>query len=243
MCRTWRWATCTRLDGDFAKAEASYTKAYGLNAKNALILAGGMNAAIESQKLSLAGVWLSRATEDMLSEPQLLRETERYYTFKGEYQKSADVALKVLPMLPKDRDVVVYLGYDYLNLNRYDELLKLTAQYDQTFPQEPDIPLLAGYAHKHNGQLDEARKDFTEALERDPNVVTAYVNRGYVLHDLKLPQEASADFDAALKREPNNGEAHLGLAYADLDLHKSLAALKQSQLAEQTCWGIQSRCT
>ncbi len=219
---------------DFAKAEASYVKAYGLNTKNALIIAGGMNAAIESQKLSQAGVWLARATDDMQTEPQLLRETERYYTFKSEYQKSADVAQKVLPMLPKDRDVVVYLGYDYLNLNRYDELLKLTAQYDQTFPQEPDIPLLAGYAHKHNGQLDEARKDFTEALERDPNVVTAYVNRGYVLHDLKLPQDASTDFEAALKREPNNGEAHLGLAYADLDLHKSLGALKQSQLAEQT---------
>ena len=34
-------------------------------------------------------------------------------------------------------------------------------------------------------------------------------------------------------RDPRDGEAHLGLAYADLDLHRARAALKQADLAEQ----------
>ncbi|MGC2302950.1 tetratricopeptide repeat protein, partial [Candidatus Binatus sp.] len=129
--------------------------------------------------------------------------------------------------------VVVYLGYDLLNLQKYDELEQLTAQYKDLFPKEPDIPLLAGYVHKHAGKSDQALNDFTEALARDPNVVTAYVNRGYVLNDLHQPRTAASDFATAIKLEPKNGEAHLGLAYADLDTHRLSAAVRESQVAEQ----------
>jgi glycosyltransferase involved in cell wall biosynthesis/Tfp pilus assembly protein PilF len=55
-----------------------------------------------------------------------------------------------------------------------------------------------------------------------------------MLNDLHQPQPAANDFEAALQREPNNGEAHLGLAYANLDLHKPDAALKQADLAAKT---------
>jgi Flp pilus assembly protein TadD len=217
---------------EFAKAEANYAKAYKLAPKNALVVAGGMNAAIEAHKLDLAGVWANRATSDMQDEPQVLREEERYLSFKGDYQQSAAVGEKVIKMLPKDRDVVVYLGYDLLNLQRFDELLKLTSEYSDILAKEPDIPLLAGYAHKHNGQVDEAREDFTRVLARDPNVVTAYVNRGYILHDLRESKASAADFEAAIQRDPKNGEAHLGLAYANLDMRKSQIALKESETAE-----------
>ncbi|MDX6464086.1 MAG: hypothetical protein QOE55_7783 [Acidobacteriaceae bacterium] len=218
---------------EFSKAEAYYAKGYALAPGNALIAAGGMNAAIEQHDLDLAGIWLNRATSEMQQEPQLLLEKERYLSFKGDYRQSADVGRETIKALPQDRDAVVYLGYDLLHLEEYNELLDLISQFITVFPHEPDLPLLAGYVHKHNGQREQALEDFTQVLERDPNVVTAYVNRGYVLNDLHRPKAAAADFDSALKREPKHGEAHLGLAYADLDLHKPQAALRQSQLAEQ----------
>ncbi len=218
---------------EFTKAEAAYSKGYALAPGNALIIAGGMNADIEAHKLDAAGVWFRRVTPDMQQEPQVLREKERYLSFRGDYQESANVASAAIRALPDDRDVVVYLGYDLLHMNQYDALLNLTEKYDRILPKEPDIPLLAGYANKHNGQLAAARQDFTETLQRDPEVVTAYVNRGYVLHDLHLPREASADFESALKREPKNGEAHLGLAYTSLDLHKPQMALRQVQFAAE----------
>ena len=170
----------------------------------------------------------------MEGEPQILREKERYLSFKGEYQESADVARKAIKVLPRDRDVAVYLGYDLLHLGKYDELLTLTTEYLDILPKEPDIPLLRGYVYKHEGLFEQARRDFTEALNRDPEVVTAYVNRGYVMNDLHQPLAAAGDFESALKREPDNGEAHLGLAYASLDLHKPQAALRQAELAQQT---------
>ena len=169
----------------------------------------------------------------MQQRPHLMREKERYLSFKGDYQQSAEVGREAIKQLPKDRDVIVYLGYDLLNLEKYDELLQLTSQYDQVLPKEPDIPLLAGYVHKYQGMLEEAEKDFTETLRRDPTVVTAYVNRGYVRHDLRQPKPAAEDFEAALKREPKNGEAHLGLAYASLDMHHPRTALREVQLAEE----------
>lgn len=218
---------------DFAKAEASYKKGYELAPTNALIVAGGMNAAIEAHQFPLAAEWLGRANGEMLQEPHVMREKERYLSFKGDHQQSAAIGREAIKQLPRDRDVVVYLGYDLLNLKQYDELLQLTSQYDQILPKEPDIPLLAGYVHKQAGQLDQAQKDFTEALDRDPNMVTAYVNRGYVLKGLHQPAAAASDFDAALKRDPKNGEAHLGLAYASLDSHRPRIALRQVQLAEE----------
>ena len=218
---------------DFAQAEASYIKGYALAPGKAPILAGGMNAAIEAHDLNLAGTWLSRVTGVAEQDPQVSREKERYLTFKGEYQESAEVGREAIKVLPRDRDVVVYLGYDLLHLGKYDELLTLTAENLTVLPNEPDIPLLEGYVHKHQGLAEQARQDFTEALNRDPEVVTAYVNRGYMLNDLQQPEAASADFESALKREPNNGEAHLGLAYASLDLHKPQVAVQQAELAER----------
>jgi tetratricopeptide (TPR) repeat protein len=218
---------------DFGKAEASYRKGYELAPANALIVAGGMNAAIEAHHYPLAAEWVGRANDEMLQEPHLMREKERYLSFKGDYEQSAAIGREAIKQLPKDRDVVVYLGYDLLNLKKYDELLQLTSDYDQVLPKEPDIPLLAGYVHKQAGQLDQAQKDFTEALARDPNVTTAYVNRGYVLKDLHQPAAAASDFEAALKLDPKNGEAHLGLAYASLDTHRPRIALHQVQMAEE----------
>jgi tetratricopeptide (TPR) repeat protein len=218
---------------EFKKAEDYYSRGYALAPQNALIVAGGMNASIEDHNLDLAGLWLARATSEMQQEPQVLLEKERYLSFKGEYQQSAEVGREVIKVLPEDRDAVVYLGYDLLHLEMYNELLELTYQFNTAFPHEPDLPLLAGYAHKHNGQREQALEDFTQVLDRDPNVVTAYVNRGYVLNDLRRSKAAAADFESALKREPKSGEAHLGIAYADLDLHKPQAALRHSQLAEQ----------
>jgi tetratricopeptide (TPR) repeat protein len=218
---------------DFSKAEASYRKAHELSPKNSLIVAGGMNAAIEAHHFDVAAEWLKRATPEMRQNAYVMREEERFLSFTGKDQESAEIARQVIKKLPKDRDVVVYLGYNLLHLEHYDELLQLTTQYEDVLPKEPDIPLLQGYVHKHNGDLEAAEKDFSETLRRDPRVPTAYVNRGYVLNDMHKAAPAAADFEQALKLEPKNGEAHLGLAYATLELHRPRIALKQVQMAEQ----------
>jgi len=218
---------------DFAKAETEYKKAHELAPSNSLIVAGGMNAAIEAHQYPLAAQWLSRATPEMQQDPLVMREKERYLTWTEKYQESADVGHEAIKKLPRDRDVVVYLGYDLLHLEQYDELLALTTKYEEIMPKEPTLPLLAGYVHKHNRDLDQAEAAFTRSIERDPKVATAYVNRGFVLHDQRKGAAAAADFEAALRLEPKNGEAHLGLAYASLDLHRSQAALLHAKLAEK----------
>jgi tetratricopeptide (TPR) repeat protein len=219
---------------EYAKAQSSYGKGYAIAPHNALIVAGGLNAGIEAHKLDMAGVWFHRVTHEMTRQPVVLREEERYLSFEGRYQESAEIGLQAIKAMPRDRDVVVYLGYDFLNLGKYDDLQALTSKYLNILPKEPDIPLLAGYADKHFHRDEEARLDFTQVLQRDPSVVTAYVNRGYVLSELHQPRPAAADFESALQREPNDGEAHLGLAYADLDLHRPQAALRQASFAERT---------
>ena len=217
----------------YSKAQASYSKGYELYPQNALIVAGGINAGIEAHNLTLAGQWQSRVSESMEDKPKILRETERYLRLTGKYQESEEVAQKAIKVLPDDREVVVYLGYDLLLLRRENDLLALTSKYWDVLPKEVDIPLLAGYVHKSRGENERAVADFTEAINRNSNAVTAYVNRGFVLNDLRRSQLAAADFEAALKREPNNGEAHMGLAYADLGLRKPDEAIREANLAER----------
>lgn len=218
---------------EYGKAQTAYSKGHSLAPNNAFIVAGGMNAAIEARDLPLAGTWLHRLTPKMEKVPQVLSEKERYFSFTGNIQLSAELGRQALKVLPKNRDVVVYLGYDLLRLEKYDELLALTTKYMNVFPKEPDIPLLAGYVYKENGQSEKAIQAFTEALNRDPSVATAHVNRGYVFNDLRQPEKAEADFRAALKLEPKNGTAHLGLAFTYLELNRSQAAIRESQLAEK----------
>ena len=217
---------------EYRKAGDFYSRGYALAPNNTSIVAGGMNAAIEERDLALAATWLQRVTPDMQSAPPVLAQKERYYNFKGDYRQSEQLGEEAIKALPRDRDVVVYLGYDLLAEEKYDQLLDLMKRNIDVFPKEPDIPLLEGYVYKHNGDREEALQAFTEALHRDPTVVTAYVNRGFVLNDLRRPDEAAKDFDEALKRDPKNGQAHLGLAFSDLALNRSEEAIHQSQLAE-----------
>lgn len=217
---------------EYSRAQTSYEKGFAVAPKVSLMVAGGMDAAIEAHDLPLAGTWLTRVSGRMANVPQILREEERYYSFMGDPTRSAEVGRRAIVLLPKDREVVVYLGYDLLRLEQYPELQALTEKYKGLFPKEPDLPLLAGYVAKHDGRLKEAVDDFTEALSRDSNVVTAYTNRGFVENDLHQPAKGAADFEESIKREPRNSEAHMGLAFAELNLHHPSAAIHETEVAE-----------
>jgi len=218
---------------NFRSAEANYENAYRRMPTNALIVAGGANAALESHDITLARQWLERAHAKMNTSPQVQRERERYLTFKGDYAESAKLGYNVIAKLPNDREGVVYLAYDLYYLGHYDEALALANKYEPILRNDKDLPLIAGNVHAHNGDLETAVKDFTLALERDPRVAMGYVNRGFVLNDLKEPDKATKDFQTALHIQPKYGEAHLGLAFADLQLHRPKPALVQLEAAQK----------
>jgi len=210
---------------NFRLAQTNYEDAFQRMPTNALIVAGGTNAAIEAHDLDLAKRWLDRASGKMNDNPQLAREHERYLTFKQDYAESAKLGYEVLQKLPNDREGVDYLVYDLYYLERYDEALALINKYDPILKNDKDLPLIAGNIHAHTGDLQQAVKDYTLALERDPKMAIGYSDRGFVLNDLRQAGQAVKDFEAALKLDPHYPEAHLGLAYANLQLHRPRPAL------------------
>ena len=218
---------------EYPKAQASYEKAHKLAPTNSQIVASGSNAAIEAGKVDLAGEWIARATGTMKNDPRVMRETERYLFLKGRYAESARLGEQAIVKLPHDRDAAVYLGYDYYNLGRYDEVLSLVSRYESVLPKEANFPLLAGHVHKQNQLLQQAIDDFSRALEKDPKMFEALVNRGYVRNDMQDAQAAIRDFEPALKINPNSGVARLGLAFSYLQLHRSREALEETNKAEK----------
>jgi tetratricopeptide (TPR) repeat protein len=218
---------------EYPKAQESYEKAHKLAPTNSQIVASGSNAAIEAGKVDLAGEWIARATGVMKNDPRVIRETERYLFLKGRYAESARLGEVAIVKLPHDRDAAVYLGYDYYNLGRYDEVLALVSRYEGVLPKEANFPLLAGHVHKQNQLLQQAIDDFSRALDKDPKMFEALVNRGYVRNDMQDAQGAIRDFEPAIKMNPNSGVARLGLAFSYLQMHRSREALEETNKAEK----------
>ncbi len=222
----------------FDRAQANYEKAHELAPNNALVVAEGINAALEEpgHALPVAKTWVDRAAANQAvnENPQVMRERQRYLTFTGNYQEAAELGYKVIEKLPNDPEAPDYLAYDLLFLNRYDDASKIVERYEPLKPNDRDLPLVAGYIHARNGHPREAEADFTRSLAIDSNDATAYMNRGFVRNDLREAGKAVQDFETALKMRPNYGEAHLGLAFADLQLHRSKLALREADLAAAT---------
>jgi tetratricopeptide (TPR) repeat protein len=217
----------------FDDAQANYEKGYKFAPNNALIVAGGANAAIEAHQIPLAGKWLARAKGPLQNDPRVMVERERYLFHNGKYLESARVGFEAVKQLPSNRDANVYLAYDLYNLGRYDDLIRFARDKALVLPKEPNFPLLAGHVQKRYGLLDEAVDDYSQALSLDPKMVEAYINRGYVLNDLQQAQQAEQDFHTALKFQPDNGVAHLGLAFSYLEMRKGKLALEQADAAQR----------
>lgn len=212
---------------NFQVAQANYEHAYERMPTNAMIVAGGANAAIESHNLELAQHWFERGSDKINANPQVQRERERYLTFKGEYAEAAKLGYSVISKLPNDREGVDYLAYDLYYLGRYDEAIALVNKYEPVLPKDKDLPLIAGNVYAHNGDHEAALKNYTRALELDPKMAAGYADRGFVYNDVKQPAKGVRDFETALQLEPGNGEAHLGMAYSYLQLHRPKPALAQ----------------
>ena len=218
---------------EFAQAQENYEKAYKLAADNPIIIARAMNAALEGHQTANAKHWLDRASETERQNPEVMREHERYLTLTGNYQESAKLGYAVVEKLPRDPEAPVYLAYDLLFMNRYDDAMAVVRRFEPALPKDKDLPLIAGYVYAHNGDHQQAVNAFSRALERDPNMATGYMNRGYVWNDMRMASKAEQDFRKALALRPNYGEAHLGLAYSYLQLRRPQAALREADAAEK----------
>ncbi|MBV9180976.1 MAG: tetratricopeptide repeat protein, partial [Acidobacteria bacterium] len=198
--------TATR---QYDRAQASYERAHELAPRNPLVVAGGINSALEApgHQLEVAKRWIARASATPIinDNPQVMREEERYLSFSGNYQASAELGYKVIRLLPRDPEAPVYLAYDLLFLNRYDEAYKVVQEFEPVLPKDKDLPLVAGYVNAHTGHPRQAEADFTRSLALDSNDATAYMNRGYVRNDLREATRAIQDFEAALKLRPDYG--------------------------------------
>jgi tetratricopeptide (TPR) repeat protein len=192
---------------EFSAAQANYEAAYRHMPQNTQIVAGGANAALESRNLDLAKHWLDRASGPLSRNPQVMRERQRYLTWKGQYEEAARLGRAVIAVLPQDPQAPVYLAYDLYYLGQYEDAVDLAEKYEPILPNNKDLALIAGYVHARGGQFDEALRDFTRALDRDPKMATGYANRGFVLTDLRQANKALLDFRKALLRRgtPRSG--------------------------------------
>src|SRR5882757_9362210 len=197
---------------NFKLAEANYENAYQRMPGNPMIVAGAVNAALESHTPDLAKRWLDRAKGKMNDNPQVSRERERYLTLKGDYAEAAKLGFSVLEKLPHDREGVDYLAYDLYYLGRYEEALALVTKYESIIPNDKDLALIAGNVHAHNGQSREAVADYTRALQ--PDYGEAHLGLAFAELQLHRPKPALTQLDVVQKILGKSHTWHLARAEA-----------------------------
>ena len=152
---------------DFPKAQTLNEQAYKLAKDNPIIFARARMPRWrrpDSNRQTLAG----SDFEIDPANPELMREQERYLTITGNYQESAKVGYQVIEKLPRDSEAPVYLAYDLLFMNRYDEAMQIVRRFERSCPKTKTCRSLRDTSMRTTA-IREAVAAFTRALSAIPN--------------------------------------------------------------------------
>lgn len=142
---------------------------------------------------------------------------------KGEFDKAAEAAQKLVDKDPKNVDAWIVLADALIALKQPEEAWN---RLEPAVTENPDsAPLLcklgdvfvkvaeAAQADPNAGSnvqmhFEDARNMYTKALDKDPKLADAVYGKAYVAYWLSDNEEAKRQLSACLLLNPNHGKAH-----------------------------------
>ena len=100
---------------------------------------------------------------------------------------------------PKDHNLYISLGDEYLKLKRFDLAFKSYLSAYKLQPRNADISVCIGVFHREVGNYNDAASALLHAIELDKNCIKAYVDLSDVYfnfanHDGVIRRTSSSDF-------------------------------------------------
>jgi len=137
------------------------------------------------------------------------------YERLGQWDKAEADMKKALELDPDQPDVLNYLGYSWLSMNRnITEARKMIEEAYDARPEDAHIIDSMGFALYRSGDFVSAEEYFEQALERTPNDPTVNDHLGDTYWQLGRKTEARYQWQRALEDDPD--------AEMEQDLHKKL---------------------
>jgi tetratricopeptide (TPR) repeat protein len=107
---------------------------------------------------------------------------------------------------PKNANVLLFLGMDYIELDKPAKAREILELGVQAHPADPQLHFQLGIAYDRLRRFDDAVKEFQTVLKLDSRNAAAmnYLGYSYAERGINLP-EAEAYVSRALKLDPDNG--------------------------------------
>lgn len=107
---------------------------------------------------------------------------------------------------PKNANVLLFLGMDYLDLDKVDKAREVLEIGVEAHPQDPQLHFQLGIAYDRLNRFDEAVKQFERVLYLDPKNAAAMNYLGYSYADRGVRLDEAEDLaQRAVKLDPENG--------------------------------------
>lgn len=169
------------------------------------------------------------------------------YYLKKAYPQAETHYLRALELAPDDPQIETNLAALYLDLQRWDDAIRLFRKAGKNLLfSSPEIALTgAGFAYQQKGALIDAIGAYKEAIEANSLYAPAYLRLGEALYAMDKPELAADEYRKALNLAPEYVQAHFRLALACLKLRQNAQAENHLRevirLAPDSDYGRQSR--
>jgi Tfp pilus assembly protein PilF len=129
-----------------------------------------------------------------------------YLTIDRQIENAVKVLEKAKETDPNNANVLLFLGMNYLDLDKPDQALAALTKGVSLYPKDPQMRFQLATAEDRLGHFDEAEKEFETILKIDPKNSAAMNYLGYSWADKGVRlEEAEKLLRQAVALEPDNG--------------------------------------
>jgi tetratricopeptide (TPR) repeat protein len=166
--------------------------------------------------------WLARVTEEkklwkeaaseaekaygLSKDAQFLPLTAYYLTLDRQLQSAVKYLEKAREADPKNANVLLFLGMDYLDLEKPEKAKEALVKGVALYPKDPQMRFQLAITEDRLGHFDDAAREFQDLLAIDPKNAAAMNYLGYSYADKGIHlEEAEKLLRQAVAFEPDNG--------------------------------------
>jgi tetratricopeptide (TPR) repeat protein len=155
--------------------------------------------------------WTEAATHakkayDLSKDFQFLPLTAYYLTLNRQVPEAVKWLEKARRLEPDNQNVLLFLGMDYLDLNKLKKAREILVHGVARYPDDPQLRFQLGMAEDRLGHYDDAQLQFQSVLSVDPKNAAAmnYLGYSWAERGIKL-EEAEKLLRQAVALEPASG--------------------------------------
>lgn len=159
---------------------------------------------------------IGRAIDAGLNKAEVYNDLGIVYSQIGKFFQAEQCFKKAMELNPDFEYAVVNLSSLYINLDRYDEALRLIDDHAECRSLSIDLVFNRGLALELKEMFDMAIKEFDRILARQKSNFKALYHKGYCYLNMGDIYKARECFQRCLKMDPDNEKLHtfVALTYA-----------------------------